>query len=169
MNVRRDPQVIVGVDRSMAGLAALRVAIAEAVRRDVPLHAARVRSSTFAPVDDFSQIDAAFQDAFGGFPAGVRVCRELLTPPVALALTERADHPGDLLILGAGSRRGLWRAFWRRLRPGSDLRSCLRRAKCPVIVVCEPEMSRDARTRRKLPRHGDVWVGFENATQSRVG
>jgi nucleotide-binding universal stress UspA family protein len=162
MSSRQFPQVIVGVEQSVTGLAALRAAAAEAVRRGVPLHAARVRSSIFVPVDDFSQIDAAFEEALGGIPAGLEVRRELLTPPVPTALTDRAGHPGDLLFLGAGSEGAS--SLWHRLRSRSVVRSCLRSARCPVIVVGAGEMHGDVRSRRRVPRRSDVWVAFENST-----
>jgi len=163
MSNRQFPQVIVGVERSITGLAALRAACAEARRRGVPLHAVRVRSSIFVPVDDFSEIDAAFDEAFGGFPAGLDVRREMLTPPVFRALTDRAGHPEDLLFLGAGSQglSSLWHRMWTR----SIVRSCLHDARCPVIVVCACEMHGDVRSLRRIPRRADMWVAFENSTR----
>jgi nucleotide-binding universal stress UspA family protein len=132
MSTRQFPQLVVGVDRSPAGRAALRVAAAEAIRRGLPLHAVRVRSFMRGPVDDFTDIDAAFHETFGGFPPGLDVRRAILDTPVAAALTDRANHPGDLLILG--SRRGpshRWHRIWTR----STVQGCLRRARCPVLVV----------------------------------
>ena len=133
MSDRLTPQVIVGVARSTAGLAALRAAAAEAARRGVPLHAARVRSSIFGPVDDYSQIDEALEKALGGFPVGLEVRRELLAPPISQALADRAGNPGDLLFIGARGR-GVSRLL-HRFRSRSVVRGCLRRAQCPVVVV----------------------------------
>ena len=124
MNSRQFPQLIVGVDRSPAGRAALRVAAAEAIRRGMPLHAVRVRSFMRGPVDDFTDIDAAFAEAFGQFPQCLDVRRAILDTPVTKALTNRAHHPGDLLVLGSG-RRGPSR-WWHRPWSRSTVRGCLR-------------------------------------------
>jgi nucleotide-binding universal stress UspA family protein len=155
-STRTAPHVIVGVDRSMAGLAAIRAAVAEAMRRGVPLHAARVRTGEIAAVDDFTEVDMAFQEALGGFPPGLRVCRELLTPPVVKALTKRASHPGDLLFLG-NSSHGLQR-LWHRLRSRPIISRCLRNAQCTVVVVRAPAMCDDPRAYRHVPRMGAVWT-----------
>lgn len=133
MSARQFPQLIVGVDRSPAGRAALRVATAEAMRRAVPLHAVRVRSFLLGPVDDFTDIDAAFDETFGGVPEGLDLRRAVLDTPVAKGLTDRARHPGDLLVLGS-RRRGPSR-WWHRAWSRSTVEGCLRRACCPVLVV----------------------------------
>jgi len=130
---RQRPQVIVGVTRSDSGIAALRTAAAEAIGRGAPLHAVQVSHSEFTPVDDFTEIDEALSEAFGSLPNGLEVRRELLPPPVADALTGRAHHPGDLLVLGAGTvREPVWR---RRPWSRSVTRACLRKARCAVVVV----------------------------------
>lgn len=133
MSDRQAPQVIVGVERSATGRAALHVAVAEAVRRGVPLHAVRVRSPLRGPVDDYTFIGAAFEDCFGAVPSGVEIRPAILSTPVVSALTSRAHHPGDVLILGAPSDRIT--RWWRRLFAPSVVRGCLRRARCPVVVV----------------------------------
>lgn len=144
---RQHPQVIVGVARSASGIAALRTAAAEAVRRGAPLYAARVQPTIFGPVDNYTEIDEALADAFGSLPAGLEVHREVLAPPVAEALTGRAHHPGDLLILGAGGGREPLRRrrFWGR----SVVRACLRTARCPVVIVsgAAPQAERFPRPR----------------------
>jgi nucleotide-binding universal stress UspA family protein len=90
---RQFPQLIVGVDRSPGGRAALRVAAAEAIRRGIPLHAVRVRSFLFGPVDDFTEIDTALDEAFASDPpAGLDIRRAILDTPIATALTDRAHH-----------------------------------------------------------------------------
>jgi nucleotide-binding universal stress UspA family protein len=133
MSARQFPQLIVGVERSPGGRAALRVAAAEAIRRGVPLHAVHVRSFLFGPVDDFAHIDAAFDETFGGFPEGLDVRRAVLDTPIVKALTDRAHHPGDLLVLG--SRRCGAATWWGRIWSRSTVQGCLRRACCPVLVV----------------------------------
>jgi hypothetical protein len=72
MNGYQGPRVIVGVDDSVPGLAALRFAVGEARRRGVPLHAVRARTDLV--LGDFTEIDAAFAEAFGAYPDGVEVC-----------------------------------------------------------------------------------------------
>ena len=150
------PRVIVGVDDSVSGLAALRFAVGEARRRGLPLHA--VRALTFLDGGENGRIDAAFAKAFGGLPRGVEVHRELLPAPAARMIAAWAGRPGDVLILGA-RRRG----WWRFLRTGSVGRACLRAARCPVLIVPGPEMSRSARSRRQ--RH-ETWRGLEQHAQS---
>jgi nucleotide-binding universal stress UspA family protein len=133
MSTRQFPQLIVGVDRSPGGRAALRVAAAEAIRRGVPLHAVRVRSFLLGPVDDFSHIDSAFDDTFGDIPEGLDLRRAVLDTPTAKGLSDRAYHPGDLLVLGS-RRRGPSR-WWHRIWFRSTVQGCLRKARCPVLVV----------------------------------
>jgi nucleotide-binding universal stress UspA family protein len=133
MAVRQFPQVIVGIDRSPSGQAALRVAVAEAVRRGVPLHAVRVRPLWYGAADDFRYIDAAFLEAVGDRPDRVDLRNTILAPPIAAALTARAGHPGDVLVLGARNRgrRRWWHRIWHR----STVRNSLRHARCPVLIV----------------------------------
>ena len=164
MDHRSRPCVVVGVDRSLHGLAALRLAVTEAARRGVPLRAVRAQSDLVAPTD-YGEIDAAFAEALGGFPRGVEVHKELAVPPVAAALTRRADGEGDLLVIGE-SGRGMWHAFWF----GSVAHACLRRARCPVLVVPAPEMAHSVwRHRASWRRADDVWQRFEEERPSLRG
>jgi nucleotide-binding universal stress UspA family protein len=156
------PRVIVGVDRSLHGLAALRAAAAEAARRDAPLYAVRVQSEMLIPLED-REIDAALDEALGGPPRGVELHRELAVPPVVTALVNLATCSGDLLVVGRSERRG-----WRRLRPGSVAHGCLSRAYCAVLAVPAPEMSRTVWRWRGLWPHrvGDLWRQFTEETPS---
>lgn len=156
MGTQPGPRVIVGVDRSIAGLAALRVAVAEAVRRGVPLLALRAQSDFVR--QDFTEIDAVFAEAFGGLPSGLAITREVLIAPAADALTRRVRHPGDLLVIGFSARP--WWRFW----SGSVGRRCLRRARCPVLLVPPPEMARTARWRTFALPGRDLWARFEIET-----
>jgi hypothetical protein len=61
MGTRRSPRVIVGIDGGLPGLAALRVAAAEAVRRNLPLYAVRVEA--LWPDSNDNRIDALFAEA----------------------------------------------------------------------------------------------------------
>jgi len=165
MNTKPRPRVIVGVDRSLHGLAALRVATAEAARRGVPLCAVHACSELGAP-HDFTEIDTAFTEALGAFPRNVEVHRELAITPVIAALTCRVRCPGDLLVVG-NSRKGWWHALW----SGSVPRGCLRKAGCPVLAVPAPEMARTVwRHRRWWPyRSDDLWQRFEEEQPSLRG
>jgi nucleotide-binding universal stress UspA family protein len=156
MNTTLRPKVIVGVDRSLHGLAALRVAATEAARREVPLFAIRVRTDLGAQ-HDYAEIDEAFAEALGGLPRG-ELHRELAVPPVAEALLNRVRRADDLVVVGDGGR-GRWRTFW----SGSVFRSCLRTARCPILAVPAPEMARGVWSRRGrfLRRPDDVWQRFE--------
>lgn len=158
MNGKRGARVIVGVDRSPQGLAALRAAATQAAWRGVPLHAVRVRQLWFD--SDTAEIDAAFDEAFGGVPAGLQVERSLQPPPVALALSEYADRPEDLLVVGT-TGRGLWHALW----SGSIVRGCVRKVHCELLIVPAPPMARETPRRRLWRRNRrDLWRAFERET-----
>jgi nucleotide-binding universal stress UspA family protein len=159
------PRVIVGVDRSLCGLAALRTATVEAARRGVPLCVVQVCSGLGAP-HDLAEIDMAFAEALGGLPREVEVQRELAVAPVAAALARRVRCPGDLLVVGE-SGRGWWHALW----AGSVSRGCLRRARCPVLAVPAPEMARTVWHRSGWWPHRaeDVWQRFEDEQPSLRG
>jgi nucleotide-binding universal stress UspA family protein len=158
---RPRPRVIVGVDRSLHGLAALRAAAIEAARRKAPLYAVRVQNEMLIPLED-REIDAAFEEAFGGPPHGVELHRELAVPPVVTALVNLATCSGDLLVVGRSQRQG-----WRRLRP-SVARGCLSKAHCAVLAVPAPEMSRTVWRWRGLWPHksDDLWQQFADESPS---
>lgn len=129
------PRVFVGVDRSIPGLAALRFAVAEARRREAPLFAVRVAEQL--TMREAQEIDEAFAESLGGYPPDVVVHREILVGPVAETLTRRARYRTDVLIVGThggGNRR-------RVFGPNSISRDCVRKARCPVLVVPGPEMA----------------------------
>ena len=139
------PRVFVGVDRSIPGLAALRFAVAEARRRGAPLHAVRVTSEL--TLGEAQEIDAAFAESLGGYPDDVVVHREVLIGPVAETLTRRAHSSTDVLIVGTdgGGRRHVF-------GPGSISRACVRKARCPVLVVPGPETAELRAVPRKRRR-----------------
>jgi nucleotide-binding universal stress UspA family protein len=154
------PRVFVGVDRSIPGLAALRFAVDEARRRSAPLHAVRVGAHVTLP--EAEEIDMAFAEALGGVPNDVVVHRELLVGPVAETLTRRAHYPTDVLIVGTdGGRRR------RVFGSGSISRACVRRARCPVLVIPGPEMAEEIAARGgragrlRRPGHRDPLADFD--------
>ncbi len=130
-------RVFVGVDRSQPGLAALRFAVDEARRRSAPLHAVRVTPRlTLRAVEE---IDAAFDDALGGLPGDIVVHREVLVGSVADTLTRRAHYSTDVLIVGTDGgrqRRGLF-----GLGSASIGHACVRKARCPVLIVPDPPIT----------------------------
>jgi nucleotide-binding universal stress UspA family protein len=132
------PRVVVGVDDALSGLAAIRVAVAEARRRSLPLLAVRARTSGIASLES-GTIVAAFVEALGAFPADVKVEQHISILPIRDALCTAAGDPRDLIVIGT-SGKGPWHAFW----SGSVLRAVTRRARCPVLAVPAPEMARNA-------------------------
>ncbi|HZP53348.1 universal stress protein [Actinocrinis sp.] len=154
MDIGPGPRVFVGVDRSIPGLAALRFAVAEARRRGTDLHAVRVAS--VLTLTETKEIDAAFDEALGGFPADVTVHRELLVGAVADTLARRARNPEDVLIVGTDGA-GRWHGLWSR----SISRECLRKAHCPVLIVPGPQMAIEVRRRRWLPHHRELLSGLD--------
>lgn len=155
MDIDLSPRVFVGVDRSIPGLAALRVAVGEARRRSTALHAVRVVS--VLSLTATGEIDAAFDEALGGLPDDLVVHREVLIGPVAETLARRARNPEDVLIVGTdGASR--WHGLWSR----SISRDCLRKAHCPVLIVPGPQMAIEVRRRHRwLPHHRELISGLD--------
>lgn len=150
-------RVIVGVDRAPQGLAALRVAAREAASRGLPLHAVRVEEQWTDTTG--REIDLAFNEAFGGVPAGLMVERSVQPPPVVAGLTAYANRPDDLLIVGT-SGGGWWHALW----SGSVARACMHKARCMLLVVPAPPLARELRRHHVLPSDRDLWRQFEQET-----
>ncbi len=157
-NLRR-PHVVLGVDGSLTGLAALRTAVVEARRRGLPLYAVRARTNGIPGIDQKAIRDAFF-DALGAIPTDLEVHFEVVDGGVLRGITSSATHPGDLIVVG-NSGRGIWHAFW----SGSVCRGCLRRAHCAVLAVPAPEAAHGARARNRWhPRRRDLWDRFEHET-----
>jgi nucleotide-binding universal stress UspA family protein len=132
--VERERRVVVGVSQSLAGLAAVRCAVAEARRRDAPLYAVRAWALPShwrgLAVDAWQHelreasrhyVAEAFEAAIGGLPD----MDTFVAAPNGRAdevLTEAADREDDLLVLGA-------RDGWLRRWPGWIARGCLRAAR----------------------------------------
>jgi nucleotide-binding universal stress UspA family protein len=152
----KHPRVVVGVDGSLTGLAALRFAVAEAGRRQVPLFAVRA-ATTGLPCADRAAIATAFWEALGTVPADLEIYQEVAMLGIRDALRASATDARDLVVVGAGGKGG-WHALW----SGSVARSLLRGARCPVVAVPGPEMARAVHwpRRRRLGR-GDVWERIE--------
>lgn len=144
-------RIVLGVSRSLAGLAALRHAVTEARRRDVPLHAVRAyphppttRSTSYLSwqlhLEDTTRayVLDAFDAALGGPPADVEVIMSTSAGNATGAVMDAVSGSGDLLVLGAPSSR-----WWH----SRTVRGCTRAAACPVIVVPAPDLAREWRHR----------------------
>jgi nucleotide-binding universal stress UspA family protein len=151
MKGNRAVRIVVGVDPSLAGLRALRLAVAEARRRGAALHA--VRAWNFNPIWDASlcfwyeelerdaadTIVRAFEEAMGGVPQDIRVVPVTLRGTPARGLVDYARRDDDLLFVGCSRRRGL-----RALARQGTARECATTARCPVVVVPPDAFARDA-------------------------
>jgi nucleotide-binding universal stress UspA family protein len=146
-------RVIVGVDDSPGGIAALRCAVRQAQFRDadlvavrawalgLPRHGGRRRrrnghGHVVLRFNGSQQRAAAASlarralDAAGGLPHGVAVRIETPEADPGLALTGLATRDGDLLVVGTGPGHVL-----KRVVHGSVSRYCARRSRCQVLVV----------------------------------
>jgi nucleotide-binding universal stress UspA family protein len=171
MSASPGPRVIVGVDDSLAGLEAIRTAVAEARRRGAVLLAVRAWSLPSAGLgpslaassahlwrqDAVDRLRAAFDAALGAMPRDVAV--QVLTPQggPAPALVSVAVRDDDLLVVGVG-RQG----WLRRVLAGSVAAYCLAHAPCPVLAVPPHALARQLGRRRLLVpdrwRHVGGWT-----------
>ena len=150
MTADPSPRIIVGVSTSLAGLAALRLAVAEARRRGIRQitavrawpDASRGRSSPWA-ADVIriclKTIDAATTAVFGGLPTGVAI--QALAPRgrPGPGLVRYVTDDRDMIIVGTR----------RRYRPGTGVGGyCARHAPCPVVIVPPPSMVGRGHTHR---------------------
>jgi nucleotide-binding universal stress UspA family protein len=161
-------RVVVGVTGSPASLQALRYAVAEARRRNVPLtavHAFRAGSAadpTIAlPLRD-SQFAAALQrlrvwvdEALGSPPADLKLRLTAANGDPVVVLLGQLRSEADLLVVGAGSRRlGGW---W----GGRVGERCARRATCPVLTAPAPALARELGSHLRLSRRVDHALATE--------
>ncbi len=147
MGTKRAGRIVVGVANTLAGYEALRFAVEQARQRAAPLIA--VRSLPANRTEPFEwraalaeqaklEIIEAFREALGGVPADLTVQAVTEVGPAAVLLTETADCPDDLLVIGGPGGRGR-----RRWRPtGQVVKQCSRLARCPVTVVPAPSLAR---------------------------
>jgi nucleotide-binding universal stress UspA family protein len=159
------PRVVVGIDESLAGLRALRFAVAETRRRNAELHAVRAWTfngtarSAYIMVDEHrraaaAMIEDAFGEAMGRMPDDIEVLMTTVVGSPGRSLVKYADLDTDLLVLGATGGSRLVRLL-RRSVP----RYCAARAVCPVLVVPPSAFARQAQRagmaralRRDLPQ-----------------
>ena len=157
-------RVVVGVSGSPSSLAALRTAVDEARRGSAELLAALAWTPVGgetgyrrAPCPDLlklwerqacARLRNSFDEAFGGFPAGLVVRPMVIRAEAGRALVDIADRPDDLLVVGAGER-----GLFARITHGSVSRFCVAHAGCPVLAVPPPALLAQVplRERHRLP------------------
>ncbi|WP_280723718.1 universal stress protein [Kitasatospora sp. MAA4] len=155
-------RVVVGLSGSASSLAALYRAVGEAGRLGavlVPVAAWQRADEVLRPFDDPEsqarrRLDAAFEQAFGGYPSGLLIHPEVLRAEAAQALLAAADRPTDLLVVGSGRPGRLHRHL------GPVARYCKAHAGCEVLVVPPSELlenPRPGRLRLAQPT-GSAWV-----------
>jgi nucleotide-binding universal stress UspA family protein len=140
------PRVIVGVDRTLAGLQALRRAVAEAQARGAELHPVRSWITSREPDQEAARtVVDAFADSVGKLPRGMTVVPLVVPEAAGPALVRHACRDDDLLVLGTGRR-----AWWRREVSSAVVRYCVRHATCPVLVVPPPPLTQQRSARELL-------------------
>ncbi len=154
-------RVIVGVDDSPGGVAALQWAVGLARsqetqlvavrawalglpehggrrhRRDGRHHVVLVFRGTERREGAAKLVRRTFRAATGGVPHDLAVSIETPEGDPAAVLTDLAAEPGDLLVVG--SQRG---HVLKRLMHGSVSRYCSRRSSCPVVVILPGQESK---------------------------
>jgi nucleotide-binding universal stress UspA family protein len=164
MSTDTSARVIVGVDESLAGLAALRCAVAEARRRQARLIAVRVWSlpvdwppspmgfhgSEDLAVQAQQVVRRAFASAMVEAPQDVDARIATVQGLPGPALVRLADREDDLLVVGSRQRTPLG-----RMLRASTAGYCVNHADCPVLVVPRPTLAKAGTTRalsRRLHR-----------------
>lgn len=139
-----DSKVIVGISPSLAGLEALRFAVAEARRREVPLWAVRAWMLDAGPrarnvwqweatlsAEGRVLVEETFRLAVGHRPDDLDIA--VRSPGGnAAAVLKSCACPSDLLVVGSSRYKWL---------PGGVARGVVKGAVCPVVVVPRPEMA----------------------------
>jgi nucleotide-binding universal stress UspA family protein len=160
-------RVILGVAPSIAGLQALRRAVAEARRRGVPLYAVRAWQfpANWQGIDATrwrreiaqeaqAEVREAFELGLGGMPTDVDVRPVVVEGMPHRVLVVQADRDTDLLVVGVRARRHRW-------FPTEIGQYCHRHAICSVLVVPPPELAatgRPSALARRLRREAEEYV-----------
>ncbi|MFG3309503.1 universal stress protein [Streptomyces wuyuanensis] len=157
----RVPRVLVGINGSPGSRTALRVAVAEAFLREVELWAVTawtvpdgLAASRRAAPDPLmarqcqnmadETLMGVLDGALGNTHPGVPLRSVLVRGAPGHSLVDLADHEGDLLVVGSGSRSAL-----RRLFPGPVARYCLSHASCPVLAVPPSPLEAELKSLRR--------------------
>lgn len=142
------PRVVVGVDFSRAGDAALEQAFAWARGCDGELHVVHVARMPFVPVgvefgweapgisltEASERLQRHVEQSLSR--ADLESCRDRVTlhlkvgPPAEAIVRLAAEIDADLIVIGTHGRRGV-----RRLLIGSVAEATIRGAGCPVLVA----------------------------------
>ncbi|WP_369205793.1 universal stress protein [Streptomyces sp. PU-14G] len=163
-------RLVVGVSGSLASLAALRAGAREARAGGRTLVAVLAweppeGESAYMLRPDRAwarhwygearaRLEAAFDEAFGGDPPGVRtVGRRVVRDQPWRALCTVADRADDHLIVG--TRAPSRAVFGLGARYGPTTRKVLARAGCPVLTVPAPRFPRHYRTMLRRARADD--------------
>jgi nucleotide-binding universal stress UspA family protein len=143
---RASQQIIVGVHRSAASLAALRWAAAEARLRRAMLHVVHawepaVRRASYAILGDGSAsgqerlraqrvLAAVMRDVYGSeIPQGTTA--DLAEGTAERVLVQRSRE-ASLLVVGAADAHLSGRPA------GPVIRACMRSARCPLVIITAP-------------------------------
>ncbi|SFT33160.1 Nucleotide-binding universal stress protein, UspA family [Geodermatophilus amargosae] len=149
----RGSRVVVGVDGSAGARAALRFAVEDAVRRDVPVEAVTSHRPPEVWMDfdaiggsRYHEAEAAAVERAEAFVA--EVLREVPEPHPVVHVTAvlgsaadalvRESDGADLLVVGSRGRGG-----FSTMLLGSTSMQCVLHASCPVTVVHSPESHRE--------------------------
>ncbi|MER6522441.1 universal stress protein [Streptomyces sp. NPDC054949] len=156
-------RVVVGTSGSLGSMTALHRAATEARVRDAELWVVlawqppgggpAARCSGGPSVLDgcrsaaVERLRETLDRAFGARPPGVTLAGLAARGTPGAALVDAVADPGDLLVVGTGSRAPVLRA----LRP-SVARYCLAHASCPVLVVPPGPLRADLESVRRRRR-----------------
>jgi nucleotide-binding universal stress UspA family protein len=165
MSQAGEQRVIVGIDDSASGLAALRWAVSRARADQAQLvavrswalglprhggcrhrHPAHPRVVLFFNGAEQREASAkvvryAFRTATGGLPRDITVTVRTPEGDPGAALTGTATRDGDLIVVGHEHV-----PIWRRAHRGAVSRYCRSHAGCPVVVVPTERSRHDKRT-----------------------
>ncbi len=78
----------------------------------------------------------ALPAVWGGSPSEPGLEPQVERGPAGWVLVSVADHPGDVLVIGAGHGGPVRRAV-----RGRVVRYCVARARCPVVLVPPPDLA----------------------------
>ena len=176
-------RVIVGVDRSLGSLRALREAVAEAMRRHSTLAVVHVRApvlpNTQAAFSGFPEplprpgsdagraldceaeglIASCIAEGLGGPPEDLSVRAVVAVGTARVSLVQQVRRDSDLLVVGTNRRR---RGPLRHRSVGSY---CIAHANCPVLVVPPDDFARAVQRQPRWYRavwRRDPWKRFDN-------
>jgi nucleotide-binding universal stress UspA family protein len=162
MSVPAVRRLVVGVDGSAESVAALRWACREASLRGAKVHAVHAREAQYYSVPSYvvpaqssaTDVPVSVGELVRSVAAGdapdVEVSVEVVDGLAARILLDRCAD-ADMLILGTSSDApGALRSA------GPVIRACLRRARCPVVVI---SAGQDARSRREHAARGLAAAG----------